>query len=184
MLPRKIWHASGILVVVVYEVFDVPRPVGAAILFGIALFLLGFDVLRHRSPALQDLFRRKLGVILDEKDMKGLNGSTLYFGGCAFAVALCPKDAACAGIFALAFGDPAAAIVGSSVKSPRWRRVSLAGSTACLVTATLAVRWYFPWPIALLGGIAATALEAFSGSKLDNFAIPVGTALVLASLAP
>lgn len=182
MLPRKIWHASGVLVVVVYEAFAVPRPVAAGLLIGIAALLLLLDLARHRSPKLQDLFRRKLRLILDEKDMKGLNGSTLYFGGCAVAAALCPKDAACAGILALALGDPSAAIVGSSIESPRWRRVSVAGSAACFVAATLAARWYFPWPVALAGGVAATALEAFAGSKLDNFAIPAGTALVLSTL--
>jgi dolichol kinase len=183
MLPRKIWHASGILVVVVYEGFGVPRPLAAGLLLGIAGLLLLLDVARHRSPALQDLFRRKLRLILDEKDMRGLNGSTLYFGGCGLAAALFQRDAACAGILALALGDPLAAIVGSSVRSPRWGRVSLAGSTACLVAATLAARWYFRWPVALLGGVSATLLEAFAGSKLDNLCIPLGTALVL-TIAP
>jgi phytol kinase len=121
-------------------------------------------------------------LILDDKDMRGLNGSTLYFGGCALAVALFPKEPACAGILALAFGDPLAAIVGSAVRSPRWRGASVAGSSACLVAATLAARCYFPWPIALLGGATATVLEALAGSKVDNFAIPLGTAFVLATV--
>lgn len=183
MLPRKIWHASGALIVLIYEGLHVQRPLAAALLLGVAAILLFFDFGRHRSPALQDLFRRKLHLILDDKDLRGLNGSTLYFTGCALAVAFFPKDAACAGILALAFADPCAAIVGTYVRSPRRGRVSLAGSTACLVVATLVARLYFPWPVALAGGAAATLLEAFAGSKLDNFVIPLGTALVL-SLVP
>lgn len=179
MLARKIWHATGALVVVVYQGLAVPRPVAAGILLGIAGLLLLLDLLRHRSPALESLFRRKLRLILDEKDLEGLNGSTLYFGGCALAVALFPREPACAGILALALADPAAALVGSSVRSPRYGRVSLAGSAACLVVATLAARWYFPWPVALLGGAMATLLEAVAGSKLDNLFIPLGTSLVL-----
>ncbi len=182
MLPRKIWHACGALVVVIYEGLSVPRPVASGIMLGIAFLLLLFDLSRHRSPALQDLFRRKLRLLLDEKDMRGLNGSTLYFCGCALAVTLFPKEPACAGVLALALGDPLAAIVGSSVKSPRWGRVSVAGSAACLVAATLAARWYFPWPVALLGGATAALLEAVAGSKLDNLVIPLGTALVLGVL--
>lgn len=184
MIPRKIWHASGALVVLVYRGLDVARPVAAGVLIGIAAALLLLDLARHTVPAIQDLFRRKLRLILDEKDLRGLNGSTLYFGGCALAVALSPPDAASGGILALAFGDPAAAIFGSYVRSPRWGRVSVAGSLACLAVATLAARVFVPWPTAIGGGVAATALEALAGSKLDNLFIPVGTALVLASLAP
>jgi dolichol kinase len=179
MLPRKIWHASGAIIVLIYGGLDLPRPLAAGILIAIAVALLFLDLVRHRRPGLQDLFRRKLSLILDEKDMRGLNGSTLYFGGCALAVALFPEPAACGGILALALGDPAAAVVGSSVRSPRWGRVSLAGCIACLVAATLAARVFVPWPAALAGGVAAMLLEAFAGSKLDNLAIPLGTALVL-----
>lgn len=179
MLPRKIWHASGGLVVAVYVGFDVTRPVAAGILLTITGVLLALDFARHRSPAVQSLFRRNFSLILDEKDMRGLNGSTLYFGGCAFAVTLFPRDAACGGILALALGDPSAAIIGTHVRSPRWGRVSVAGSAACLVAATLGARLFFPWPPALAAGLAAALLEAFAGSKLDNLAIPLGTSLVL-----
>jgi dolichol kinase len=61
--------------------------------------------------------------------------------------------------------------------------VSVAGTTACFIAATLGARIFFPWPPALLAGAAAALLEALAGSKLDNLAIPLGTALVL-SLAP
>jgi dolichol kinase len=179
MLPRKIWHASGGLAVAIYVGLDLTRPVAAGLLLGIAALLLALDIARHRAPVVQGLFRRNFSRILDEKDMRGLNGSTLYFGGCALAVTLFPRDAACGGILALALGDPSAAIFGTYVRSPRWGRVSLAGTTACLVAATLGARLFFPWPPALAAGAAAALLEAFAGSKLDNLAIPFGTALVL-----
>jgi dolichol kinase len=182
MLPRKIWHASGAIIVLLYRGLGMARPLAAGILLGITAFLLALDFLRPRWPALQKLFRRKLSLILDPKDMRGLNGSTLYFGGCALAVALFPPGHACAGILALAFGDPAAALVGSSIRSPRWGRVSLAGTAACFAAATLGCRIFVPWPAAVAGGIAAALLEAFAGSKLDNLAIPLGTALLLTLL--
>jgi len=179
MLPRKIWHASGAIIVLIYRGVDVPRPLASGILLGIVGLLLLVDLARHRVPAVQDLFRRNLRLILDEKDMRGLNGSTLYFGGCALAVTLFPPAAACGGILALALGDPAAAVVGTYARSPRRGRVSLAGTCACLVAATLGARIFFPWPPALAAGAAAALLEALAGSKLDNLAIPLGTALVL-----
>jgi dolichol kinase len=179
MLPRKIWHASGILIVILYDGLDLTRMLAAGLLFGVTALLLLLDLARHRFPAVQELFRRSARAILDPKDERGLNGATFYWGGCALAVAAFPKEVACAGILALVLGDPAAALVGSSVQSPRWGRVSLAGSGACFAVAALAVRYYFPWPQAIAAGVAAALLEAFSGSKLDNAAIPLGTATVL-----
>ena len=159
-----------------YAGFGLERELAAALLGGAALLLLALDVARARSPAVQALFARSFRGILDPKDAPGLNGSTLYFGGCAVAAVLFPRDAACAGILALALGDPMAAVVGGSVRSPRIGRVSLAGSGACFVAALLACRIFSPWPAALAGGAAATALEALAGSKLDNFCIPIGAA--------
>ena len=182
-LARKAFHASGILVVLAYSGLPVDRTWAAVSLWGIVALLALLDLLRHRVPALQERFRSVFRHLLARKDERGLNGSTLYFGGCAIAVALFPQASACGGILALALGDPAAAIVGSSVRSPRWRNVSVAGSAACLVAATLGCRFFVPWPVALAGGAAATLLEAFSGAKLDNLTIPVGAGFVLWLLA-
>lgn len=179
MLGRKLFHASGILVVLAYRLPPLERWLAAALLWGIVLVLGAIDLMRARWPALQAAFQRWLRVILDKKDERGWNGSTLYFAGCAAAVTMTPPECACAGILALALGDPAAAIIGSNIRSPRWGKVSVAGSLACLVAATLACRTFFGWPLSLVGGVAATLLEAFSGSKLDNLAIPVGVAAVL-----
>jgi len=181
-LARKLFHASGIVFVVAYWSLDLERTLVAGVLWGVVAALLLLDLLRSRVPALQASFQTTFRVLLDPKDAAGLNGSTLYFGGCALAVTLVPQAPACGGILALALGDPLAAIVGSSVRSPRWKKTSLAGSTACFVAALLACRLFVPWPAALAGAATATVLEAVSGAKLDNFTIPVGVALVLAWL--
>lgn len=178
-LARKAFHLSGILIVLVYLGWGVPRWLAALLLAAITLSLGALDLLRHRFPALDARFRLLFSRILDPKDLKGLNGSTLYFLGCTLAVALFPERVACGGILALAVGDPMAAIVGSSVRSPRMGRVSLAGTLACLLFSTVALCEIHRFRPALLGGIAAALLEAVSGSKLDNLSIPVGVALVL-----
>ncbi|MGH7162073.1 MAG: hypothetical protein ACREID_01210 [Planctomycetota bacterium] len=178
-LWRKVFHLSGVGIVLVYRAADLSRPVAAGVLAGIALALLLLDLLRVINPAIQERFRAMFGLILDPKDLQGLNGSTLYLGGCALAVALFPMDAACGGILALAVGDPCAAIVGSSVRSPRLGRVSLAGTGACLLAAAAACWTIVTPPKALVGGAVAAAVEAVAGSKLDNLAIPLGVALAL-----
>jgi len=182
-LARKLFHMSGVLVVLIYQFADPSRTLVAALLWGVVAGQLVVDLLRSRIPALQALFQRVLKPILDPKDERGVNTSTLYFAGCALTATLFAKPLACAGILALALGDPSAALVGRSVRSPRWGKVSLAGSTACLVMATLGCALYAPWPAALAAGAVATLLEAVSGAKLDNFTIPVGAALMLHLLA-
>lgn len=178
-LARKAFHASGVVIVLVYLGTGMSRRLCGALLLLLTLLLALVDLARHRIPALQELFERRLRTILDPKDRRGLNGSTLYFLGCTLAVLLFDRPEACAGILALALGDSSAAIVGSSVRSPRRGRVSLAGSLACLAVATLACRIFFPWPPALAAGAGAALLEAVSGSKADNLSIPIGVALLL-----
>jgi dolichol kinase len=178
-LSRKLFHATGILAVLIYRGTGMERSLAAALLWSIAGLLLLIDLLRWRYPAVQERFLAMFSRIVAKKDERGLNGSTLYFGGCALAVTLFRIDPACGGILALALGDPAAAIVGSSVRSPRRGNVSVAGSGACLVAATLACWVFFPPPVAIAGGVMAAGLEAFSGAKLDNLTIPVGVAALL-----
>jgi len=176
---RKLFHATGIAIVAIYWWTSIGRTPLAWTLAGIAAALVVFDLIRARSPALQLLFLKLFRRIVADKDKKGWNGSTLYFAGCAATVALFAKPLACAGILCLALGDSLAAVVGMSVKSPRWGGVSVAGSTTCLLASTLSCSLFVPWPVALAGGVAATLLEAVSGSKLDNLLIPIGTAAVL-----
>ena len=182
-LSRKAFHASGVLIVLVYRGLGLERTTAAWLLGGIVALLLAFDLLRALWPPARAWFMATFAALVDPKDERGLNGSTLYFAGCALAVALFPPDPACGGILALALGDSFAAIVGSSVRSPRWGRVSLAGSLACLVAATLGCAVFAPWPAAGAAGAAAAGLEAGSGSKADNLTMPVGAALVLWLLA-
>jgi dolichol kinase len=181
-LARRLFHASGIVVVLAYQGLDLGRPLVAGLAWGVVAVLLLFDLLRSRFPHVQATFQAAFRVLLQPKDERGLNTSTLYFAGCAMAVTLVPAGPACGGILALALGDPLAAIVGSSVRSPRWNKTSLAGSAACFVAALLACRIFVPWPAACAGAATATLLEAGSGAKLDNFTMPVGVALVLAWL--
>ena len=179
-LSRKAFHATGIVIVLIYRGADLSRTLTATVLWVLVALLAIVDMLRWRYPAIQERFLRSFAAILDKKDHKGWNGSTLYFCGCALAVTLFPKDPACAGMLALALGDPAAAIVGSSIKSPKLlSNVSVAGSIACLFAASAACLLFYSWPLALLGGAVATIAEAVSGAKLDNLTIPVGVGTVL-----
>ncbi|MEM8883776.1 MAG: diacylglycerol/polyprenol kinase family protein [Planctomycetota bacterium] len=176
---RKLFHAVGVVIVAAYWYLPIRQEQAAAVCLGVAALLALVDLFRARSPAVQALFFKLLGKITAEKDRTGLNGSTLYFTGCGLTILLFDKPIACAGILCLALGDALAAVVGMSVKSPQWKGSSVAGSTTCFVVCT-AVCWLFVgFPLALVGGLAATVLEAVSGSKNDNLLIPIGTAAAL-----
>lgn len=183
-LARKLFHVSGVALVAAYRGLDLDRTLMAGLLWAAVAALVALDLARSRLPRLQVLFRSAFRVLLQPKDERGLNTSTCYFAGCAMAVTLAPSAPACGGILALALGDPLAAIVGSAVRSPRWRNVSVAGSAACFLAALFACRLFAPWTAAVAGALTATVLEGVSGSKLDNLTIPVGVALVLAWLSP
>ena len=183
-ISRKAFHASGIVIVLLYRGLDLDREFASWSLWAVVALLALFDALRALLPPVQALFLKSFRMIVDPKDERGLNGSTLYFLGCALAVTLVDRDAACGGILALAVGDSAAAIIGSAVRSPRWGRVSLAGSGACFVFSAVVILLLgvHPWHAAVAGGVAAALLEAFSGTKMDNLTMPVGVALVLSLL--
>lgn len=178
-LARKLFHASGILIVLAYGHVVPDRALMALLLWVAVALLSALDLLRARFPAVQERFQAMFRHILAAKDERGLNGSTLYFGGCALGVTLFSRDPACGGILALALGDSMAAIVGSSVRSPRLGHVSVAGSSACFLAASAGCALFAPWPAALAGGAMATLMEAVSGAKLDNLTMPVGVGLVL-----
>ncbi len=181
-VSRKLFHASGVVIPVIYLWTEWEGWIVATVLGAIFLALLILDGVRHRFPLFEERFQGGFRLLLDPKDSRGLNGSTLYFGGCALTVALFAREPASAGLFALSLGDPAAAVVGGSVPSPRRGRVSLAGSLACLVASAAATWTILPLPRALLAGAVASVVEAVAGSKLDNLAIPVSVAAALAVL--
>ena len=178
-LSRKLFHSTGIVIVLLYRGLDIDRTLGAALLWGCVGLLGLLDVLRARWPALQALFLKSIKWIVDKKDERGFNSSTLYFAGCAAAVTLFPPDEASAGILALALGDSMAAIVGSTIKSPRRGNVSLAGTLACAAATTGVTLLWFPLWQAVLAGVLAAVLEAVSGSKFDNLTMPVGVGALL-----
>lgn len=173
---RKLFHMSGVVVPILYLATDVQRVHLASGLLAIAFLLAALDLARYRIEPLQSFFKARLNLILDPKDLRGPNGSTLYALGCGITVALFERDIACAGLFALILGDPAAALVGRSIRSPKRGNVSVAGSLACLVVTCAATYPLLGSPRFLWAGLLATVAEAFAGSRYDNLVIPIAVA--------
>ena len=103
--------------------------------------------------------------------------------GAMLALLLYPLPASAIAIYALAFGDAAASVIGMTFSGWRmplkWKK-TVAGSLACftvvfLVTFTLTVSL----PLSVAVAAAAMTIEALSGRDLDNLLIPVGVGFVV-----
>jgi dolichol kinase len=97
--------------------------------------------------------------------------------GALLALLLFPAPAACIGIYALAFGDGFASLVGKlfgRVRPVFLLGKSVEGSIACFVavfiSAWLVSRNYM---VALIAAVAATAVEALPLKDYDNIALPL-----------
>jgi phytol kinase len=106
--------------------------------------------------------------------------------GAMVSLMLYPEPAASIAIYALAFGDGLASLVGRLVPGPRIpfaKGKSLMGSLACLASVFIASLPLVRTPAqAAAVALTATALEAFPSGDFDNLLVPVGTGLVAAAL--
>jgi len=122
-----------------------------------------------------------------ERDRGGFVLGPVTLGlGAMLALLLYPLPAASIAIFALAFGDGFAGLVGTLVRSPRipfLRDKSLFGSLACFSAVFVVTLQITRNPVhALVIAVAATLLEAVPAGNYDNIIIPFGVGMVAAQL--
>ena len=122
-------------------------------------------------------------LALRERDRQGFVLGPVTLGlGAMLALLLYPEPAASVAIYALAFGDSAAAVVGTAVgriRIPFTGGKSVAGSVACFL-AVLAVTLQVTGSLnaALAVAAAAALLEAAPTRDYDNLLVPAGAGLV------
>jgi phytol kinase len=106
--------------------------------------------------------------------------------GAMVSLMLYPEPAASIAIYALAFGDGFAGLVGRLVPGPRIpfvRGKSVMGSLACFTAVFVSTFPLVRTPAeAGLVAFTSTALEAVPSGDFDNLLVPVGTGLVAAAL--
>lgn len=179
-LIRKSIHLSIALVPFVVEI------VGTAMT--IALLAVGTVVYSYAE------YRRRLGFTIPiitritELSSRKRDLNTFVLGpvtlglGAMLALLLYPNPAATIAIYALAFGDGFAALIGrifGRVPISGTGGKTFEGSMACLVAVMVAVWLVVPDPRLVLSvAIAATLLEMMPSNDADNLILPMGTGLV------
>ena len=182
-LFRKAIHVS---VALVPTLAAISRPLTQALLFlGIALYVAA-EYARQAGATVPGISRLTvLASRTRERDHFVLGPVTLGVGA-LLALQLYPEPAATVAIYALAFGDSAASVVGTAFgrrKLPFTGGKSVVGALACAVAV-----FFFALPITgnavYAAVIAATAavLEAAPTRDFDNLLLPTGTGLVAAYL--
>ena len=122
-------------------------------------------------------------LALRDRDRQGFVLGPVTLGlGAMLALLFYPEPAASVAIYALAFGDSAAGVVGTAagrIKIPFTGGKSVAGSMACFL-AVLAVTVHVTGNLNASLAIAAAAalLEAAPTRDYDNLLLPAGTGLI------
>ena len=156
----------------------------------LAAGLLGLGIVIYIAAEQARLTGIRVAVISDitvlalrERDGTGFVLGPVTLGlGAMLALLLYPEPAASLAIYALAFGDSAAGVVGTAfgrVKIPCTGGKSVAGSVACCaVVLAIALRTTGNVAASVAVAVAAAVLEAAPTRDYDNLILPVGAGLV------
>lgn len=147
---------------------------GVLVVAGLAA--VAFEALRLSLPVVRDLAACWVPVFRPYETGRP-SGAGWLFVGYALA-AWMPAPAPAAAVLAGALADPAAALVGG--RFGRGLPKSWPGTVAAFAVAAGAL-WVFGIPAraAALAGLAAAALERWSGRVDDNLLIPPGVGLIV-----
>lgn len=183
-LFRKLWHIGGGILTVSAIAF-LPRVETLTAISLIFAVDLAIEIVRLRSPSVNDRFVRMTAPLLRPAEHGKISGTPPFLAGCLAAAVLFPLPVAIAGILFLTFGDVAATTVGEQFGRTRIGAKSLEGTAAFLaasVLVSLGVTLFSSIPPlgALVAGAAtAAAVELLPLPVDDNFSIPVASAAVM-----
>lgn len=165
-------------------------PAIAAVDVSLAAGLLGVGIVIYVAAEQARLLGIHVAVISDvtmlalrERDGRGFVLGPVTLGlGAMLALLLYPEPAASLAIYALAFGDSAAGVVGTAlgrIKIPGTGGKSVAGSMACcVVVLAITLRLTGDLAASLILAVAAALLEAAPTRDYDNLVLPVGAGVV------
>jgi dolichol kinase len=182
---RRIYNiAAGSIFPVMY-IFMEKNIVLLALLITTAL-VVSFELLRFKAPAINKLITKKFSYILKKRETNEITGTTYYLISSLLAILFFDKDIAILAILFLVFGDAAASIIGTSLKSMKIWNKSLLGSIS-MFTACLIIGFIFNKLTTLqiiTGSFSATIAELLPIDTIkprldDNLTIPLISGLIM-----
>jgi glycerol-3-phosphate acyltransferase PlsY len=204
-LPRRLWHIFAGLALSIAGLWA-PQDIFLPALVAITIAALILDIVRLRSPRVNRRFMIIFRLLLREREVSTLNGSTYFLIAASIVFAFCDKSIAAIALAFVAVGDPVAGMVGERwgkfrvspdegnssdfAKFPRnlifrgKKGKSLEGSLACVVACLVvgvilaAVTHVALW-VVVVGVICATVIEALPLRVNDNLSIPLVAAGVM-----
>lgn len=181
--PRQVFHlANGTIIALAYTQW------GTSVGWVLLIMALGGAFLSWRHTKKPFPWARPLLELLDRpEDSRSFPGKGAVFYGLAvgFSLVVYPYYAALGAVAVLASGDALSTLVGKAWGKKRWpwnTRLSLEGSGAFFVGATLFAWCFVPFPMALVGALAGALIETVPWPLDDNITIPIAVGLVLALL--
>ena len=184
-LARKAIHLLSATAPIVYAA-GASRAAMLWTLGAAALAAVAIEVARRTHSAAQHTLDRTVGPLFRAHEHASVTGATWLAVSLLLAAAALPRDLAIATMWAVAVGDPAAALVGRTVGRLRLHPEgkSVEGAVACLATtfAGAALIAALPLALAAAAGAAAALAEWPRGPFDDNLRIAVSVGVTLGVL--
>ena len=178
---RKAIHLLIALVPTLAAVPQIGRSHIALLLMGGILFYTAAESMRFLGFQLP-LISSVTAAVLREREQGRFALAPVTLGlGALLALILFPPQAAAAAIYALAFGDSAACLIGKSLGRIRPAFLtgkSIEGSIACFAASALAGYLVFhDWKIAAAIGAASMIVDSLPIKDFDNLFLPLAAGL-------
>jgi len=189
---RKLFHLLAFLIVVAF--YKLGKENFAKFFIPITMLVVAIDYSRCKISILNKATSSIFSLIMRDKELheKKLSGMSWLFLSASFNFALFEPVIAITGFCILIFADSIAAVIGKSIKSPKFFQKSLAGSIAFLVVSIaiiIAIGLIFKcrpsfFFFAILVAIYITYLEAYPAlfNIDDNFLIPIAFGISMTML--
>lgn len=182
-LARRLYHVVGMMIIIVlYATLD--RPTGLGMITGAVIVTLAFDLVRLRSRRLSKKSLELFKKFIREDELNRLSSMTYLLIGVGVVIYVFPPVVGQLALLMLAFGDPAASLVGVRYgKDPVIGSKTIQGAAASFVVCAaltcgylfyqnlLMDRWVL---VSWIGGLVGMTAELFPVGKLDdNLTFPI-----------
>jgi diacylglycerol kinase (CTP) len=190
--PRKIWHFTGIIIMLgIYHYFG-PK-MSWWILGGLMAFFFPLDYLRKTRPSLNAATFKVFGPLMRQHETNRMSGLSYLLFGAAILLAFFDRHIITLSLLFLAVGDPVASYFGIRFgRDKLLGNKTLQGTLAAFLACTLIASVYYYlnglmleriFIVAPVSGLIAAATELVPIGKLDdNLTCPVLSAIGLTAL--